>query len=61
MTDWRSIESAPKDGQIMLWADYHAIGFWSDFFKNWQTLDGDGTRQIEPTHWQPLPEPPRVT
>lgn len=59
MSEWQLIETAPQDGSsILAWeaesnmrcvAAYYNNGWWKDqrgqFFK--------------PTHWMPLPEPPK--
>jgi len=57
---WQPIETAPKDGTIILLADYRyphrpeiSSGFWEN--RNWT----DGSLELSPlTHWQPLPSPP---
>ena len=69
--EWRTIESAPKDGRPML-------GFWSYLYhgdkyptigidviewcegriKGWKDTDGVMQDGIY-THWMPLPEPPK--
>lgn len=78
-SDWRPIESAPKDGRELLgWYPYHAahppgggvyvmrwyddrhaakpIGFFEASGWVWGRRDN---RQRQPTHWMPLPEPPK--
>lgn len=68
MTDWRPIETAPKDGtRILSWSvgtTKHFAGYavvaWSTRDCVW-FLDDDGDRGdvIGLTHWHPLPPPPR--
>lgn len=63
----RSIETALKDGSRMLLAlcdgghvYWCVTGVWSDRFKNWN--DGmEPAGLADPTHWMPLPSPPKVT
>ena len=67
---WRTMESAPRDGTSILAVicgrhpgtgrpfipevvSYNENGYWD----NCMWVD-DGTRQYDPTHWQPLPSPP---
>lgn len=60
---WRDISTAPKDGsKIIVYRPIHdgnyipkvGIDYW---FKNrcW----GKSRSDTQPTHWQPLPEPPK--
>lgn len=66
---WRDIESAPKDGTyIDLWANNERISDarWNDRQRRWEAWslgDYDGMEFISiagnPTHWMPLPEPPK--
>jgi hypothetical protein len=63
---WRGIETAPKDGKMVLGAwqclnktwDMDCM-FWFEEDKegSWFDYHADCTHQ--PTHWMPLPEPPR--
>jgi hypothetical protein len=74
MSEWRPIETAPKDGAMILLAsaDWVDTGCWR---KELNGADDEGWTcfQIEswayeeyaycipdPTHWMPLPEPPAV-
>jgi hypothetical protein len=74
LTEWREIESAPKDGsdiiacrlgyipQTVKWvahkgesrwcADHESLG---DSFEEYWTAT-----RYEPTHWLPLPTPPKI-
>ncbi len=69
MTDWQPIETAPRDGtKIIAWrpavgvadtmyyAEYEGLtgGAW-----HWAD-DGDAPHvERQPTHWMPLPPPPK--
>lgn len=68
---WRPIESAPKDGtKILAWcphpritnddAFFHCeIIWWRPYKANpWRTARNDSIPD-DPTHWQPLPDPPK--
>lgn len=68
MSGWQPIETAPRDGtRLLLWWNERAmISFWADRvgFKGWQPVSGEvlnvGNRAMwNPTHWMPLPEPPK--
>lgn len=64
MSEWKKIESAPRDGRnVMLWADGAVIAKWSrqqaPAFP-WLTDGGsEAIRHDIPTHWMPLPNPPQ--
>jgi hypothetical protein len=58
VSDWQPISTAPKDGTWVLLYSQHdgiRIGNWDRI--EWAD-DGDGVA-LEPTHWMPLPEPPK--
>jgi hypothetical protein len=64
---WQTIETAPKDGWILVAEEPWEPGPYDAYAAHWHT---DGywmarcgqhvTESPEPTHWQPLPEPPRA-
>jgi hypothetical protein len=65
MMNWQPIETAPADGQCLLWVDTDDGGEVMKLYR-----DGDGSwlyegeptycagAYINPTHWMPLPPPP---
>ena len=58
---WKPIETAPRDGQaILATARGHTpiVVYWCDWLEaHWQPL-GHAWREVAPTHWMPLPQPP---
>jgi len=67
---WQPIETAPKDGTPILIACSYGLGVrigqWHDYHDNantrqlgprWGFLFIAG-RDVDPTHWMPLPAPP---
>ncbi len=61
---WMPIETAPKDGTVILLGHEAAVfdGWWYEAESAW--VDGernmyDDYCHYNPTHWQPLPEPPK--
>lgn len=68
MSDWQPIEAAPKTGERVLLG--HAASVWEDEWwngneANWvECIDqphgfkGEHRGEI-PTHWMPLPDPPK--
>lgn len=66
MSDWRTIETAPKDGTaVAIWcpmqADRHHAGMSAAriaFFSVSGWLSLPGWWRSTPTHWMPLPDPP---
>lgn len=68
---WRPIETAPRDGTYILlcfqppFTDTHSpgvsVGCWADSGKWWLTsIWAATTPHKQPTHWRPLPPPPRA-
>ena len=66
MTDWQPIETAPKDGTVVLifepsrekWKINSA--YWPNHWHKPCFLSaGQGVMLDKATHWMPLPEPPK--
>ncbi len=68
MPDWKNINSAPRDGTIIL-LFVPGDGLWTGVFTGWSDggawytglpdcIDGDATLSPEPTMWAPRPAPP---
>lgn len=61
---WRSIETAPKDGTLLLLYaksgdNYHMrTGYYNDAPRLGNYPKWRWELTIEPTHWMPLPKPP---
>jgi len=61
-TGWQPIETAPKDGTIIIAAyQYHPVrpAYWNG--ECWMTFGCITEGGEEPYHWQPLPAPPGTT
>lgn len=65
MAEWMPIETAPRDGtDVLCWVGFtytpeqHVILHWSE--GDWITdyMVDYWAASYEPTHWQPLPDPP---
>lgn len=61
---WQPIETAPKDRQILLAAQFDhendwriKTGWWNDEIDEWHVLGASWS----PTRWMPLPAPPALT
>lgn len=67
MTDWQPIETAPKDGTLIL-GYYPAMPphHFRMLILKWKrkafAAAGGSSRELvsKPTHWMPLPEPPQA-
>jgi len=61
MSDWQSIKTAPKDGRMFLvWCPATGLSVMTQIgnvTESW-SLTGSA-KHPEPTHWQPLPSPPK--
>ena len=59
MLEWQPIENVPVSTLVLLWlpscSDPYAIGMWND--GKW--LSDEGVIGHKPSHWMPLPEPPK--
>jgi hypothetical protein len=65
MAEWQPIKSAPKDrSAILLYEDENTgLGTFVGYFTGvqWLPLTGSSLWEAAPTHWMPLPAPPRTT
>ena len=64
--EWQPIETAPKDGSAILGAWQCLNKTWDMDAMFWFEEDGEGAwfdyfgdYDHSPTHWMPLPEPPK--
>ena len=68
MSEWQDISTAPKDGTEILvagpaWDDlskgfFQTVAMWIDHAWFQEQTDYPDAAVYDPTHWQPLPEPP---
>lgn len=65
MTEWQPIETAPKDDHPILCYHPHPGGgyrictmLWHKPSSSWRA-DVHSFIRFDPTHWMPLPEPPK--
>lgn len=64
MSEWRPIETAPKDGTLILLYPMNGDGMistgrWCEEYQNWPAGRG-WFEQGEVSHWMPLPAPPNA-
>jgi len=56
--NWQPIGTAPLNGEeILVWDQlgFADVAFWDPLSLRWSS----GDLQLTPTHWMPLPEPPK--
>lgn len=68
MSNWQPIETAPKDNTAVLvhvpmkTINFVSTAFWDTTACEWRVawvgIDNKPCVIKEPTHWQPLPQPP---
>ncbi len=64
MSEWQPIDTAAKDS-TRRWLffphkqpdDQQCVGWWDDDYGCW--IDYADSNITDPTHWMPLPEPPK--
>ena len=69
MSEWQPIETAPRDGTaILVWPGvlftemtyFHtSVVRWHDWKEAWIEASGEEYNTFYPTHWMPLPPPPK--
>lgn len=55
---WQIIGTAPQDGtEILIWdrSTQAHVAYWNPLSLRWT----NGVTDLKPTHWMPLPEPPK--
>lgn len=55
---WQPIESAPRDGTLILCVDKDGVMEVCFYTGQGDFMNHISYTYCEPTHWQPLPEPP---
>lgn len=60
MSEWQPIETAPKDGRVVLVFDdaFEEPIFSLHTFESVISDFGQFSNSYDPTHWMPLPDPP---
>ena len=69
MNKWQPIETAPRDARTAVLTTTETdtevaiqrLGYWTRYGskEGWYSVDSDRPLGITPTHWMPLPEPPK--
>ena len=58
MSEWRPIETAPVGKSILIYGSGGVLFGYLDLQGNWRARH-HGPIKSEPSHWMPLPEPPK--
>ena len=68
MSEWQPIETAPKDGtEVLVWSEHGGVesAYWEagcyghSGWTIYQIRTEIAEPDFPPTHWMPLPEPPK--
>ena len=61
MSRWELIETAKKNGRMILIADDRIVmpGYWNAGDRRWHVQGVGRMGNWQPTHWRPWPKPPR--
>jgi hypothetical protein len=61
MMEWKPIETAPKDGTTIITWEPDGKGVYFEWWDedSWYYDEEWGNGSKNPTHWMPLPEPPK--
>ena len=60
--EWQPIDTAPEQILVMVWQKYNnEWGIWwgHKVANDWFVKFGNEWLQSQPTHWRPLPQPPK--
>ena len=64
---WQPIQTAPLDENVIIWAidEEMTVAYKSSLNKQWHLVEvggyaADADLSYQPTHWMPLPEPPKA-
>jgi hypothetical protein len=60
---WQPIETAPRDGSRFLAYENRDVSYYPCWWRNdyliWEGWQDDWDSEPDPSHWQPLPPPPK--
>lgn len=65
--NWQPIETAPFDTPVLVWDPEDSKTSYPDVYiafkygtdPTWWRMNGEDGYECDPTHWLPLPEPPK--